>query len=154
MNSTILERLSDKISPEPNSGCWLWTGALSTRGYARIWHQGQMRQAHRIMYEMTRGSIPNPLVIDHLCRVRHCVNPDHMEVVTNRENLLRGVGITAKNYRKTHCIRGHIFNYENTVILPSKPTVRHCRKCKNLHWRRWWRSKHPNAPIKILDGIK
>ena len=76
--------------PEPNSGCWLWLGSLPPPGYARINIKGKSIMAHRFAYKYYRGCIPTGLVIDHLCRMRSCVNPWHMEVVTNRENILRG----------------------------------------------------------------
>ncbi len=77
---------ADKIMPEPNSGCWFWLGALS-RGYGSL----KNARAHRVAYEMTIGPIPEGLVIDHLCRVTSCVNPDHLEAVTQAENVRRGL---------------------------------------------------------------
>src|SRR5262249_49353562 len=85
-NLSLKERIEAKIIPEPNSGCFLWTGKLDVRGYARIWHNRGDHIAHRLYYELKKGPIPEGLVLDHLCRVRCCVNPDHLEPVTNREN--------------------------------------------------------------------
>ena len=82
---------SSKIVPEPNSGCWFWVGGMSTRDYGVIYtSRGHNIRAHRVAYEMTKGSIPAGLVIDHLCRVHCCVNPDHLEAVTQAENVRRG----------------------------------------------------------------
>jgi hypothetical protein len=93
---------------EAPSGCWLWTGALNDRGYGRWprWKDGGTRQAHRRVYEMLVGPIPEGLQIDHLCRVRNCVNPDHLEPVTHAENLRRAVG-GGWGSAATHCPNGH-----------------------------------------------
>lgn len=84
------DRFDDKVLPEPNSGCWLWMGAISVDGYGHIRTRRGMEKAHRISYERSRGPIPEGKVIDHLCRVRCCVNPDHLEVVDTAENIRRG----------------------------------------------------------------
>ena len=86
----IETRLLNKISPEPNSGCWLYLGALQPNGYARITFNGKTARAHRVSYLIFRGEIPDGLEIDHLCRVRCCVNPDHLEVVSRSINVRRG----------------------------------------------------------------
>jgi len=94
--------------PEPNSGCFLWTGNLNRNGYGRYYLGGKKYiMAHRFAYERQRGAIPVGLTIDHLCRVRCCVNPIHMEAVTNKVNVLRGVGRIARQARQTLCHRGH-----------------------------------------------
>ena len=113
--------------------CWLWTGPR-WGGYGRYRHA----QAHRLAYEALVGPIPKGLVIDHLCRVRHCVNPAHMEPVTNVENVMRGLAPSAVNARKTHCIHGHEFTPENTR---PKPKGRECRECFRLICRRSRRRK-------------
>src|SRR3990172_4211550 len=82
--------------PEPNTGCWLWAGNLDTPGYGQISSLGRKVLAHRLSYIFLRGPIPRGLQIDHLCRVRSCVNPDHMELVTSRENASRGRRSRAK----------------------------------------------------------
>lgn len=110
------ERFWDRVFPEPNSGCWLWLGNCSYQGYGSFSSGGKNRPAHRWSYERFVGLIPAGLVIDHLCRVRCCVNPDHLEPVSNRENILRGYGAPALNATKTHCIHGHEFTPENTRI--------------------------------------
>lgn len=109
--------------------CWVWTGPILPTGYGYMGtHKGPGR-AHLFMWHMTHGAVPDGLELDHLCRVRHCVRPDHLEPVTHRENMLRspitGPGINA---RKTHCIHGHEFTPENTYV--TKKGQRYCRACQ------------------------
>lgn len=87
--------------------CWEWRGAKTNQGYGTFARTHGTRVAHRISWELTRGPIPDGLTIDHLCRNRGCVNPSHLEPVTNRENVLRGEGITAHLARTTACAKGH-----------------------------------------------
>lgn len=116
----------DKNGPK---GCWLWLGFLK-RGYGVVRRDGRKWAAHRFFYELLVGPIPDGLVIDHLCRVRNCVNPQHLEPVTNAENLARGEGPNAKALRDNTCIRGHEFTPENTYYRPSRPRVRICKSCQ------------------------
>lgn len=78
-------------------GCWFWEGGLDKEGYGKFYCKNKTLKAHRYSYELIVGSIPKDLVIDHLCRVRSCVNPDHMEVVTRVENIKRGKGHKSSN---------------------------------------------------------
>lgn len=110
------ERFWEKVSQEPMSGCWLWTGAVD-RGYGQFSaHAGQHAKAHRFSYELLRGPIPKGLDLDHLCRVRCCVNPAHLEPVTRKENLRRsplvparvgGIAMGKITSARTHCCNGH-----------------------------------------------
>lgn len=136
----LLERFMKSISPEPNSGCWLWLGAVDRKGYGTIsiaTGGGKKRAAfaHRISHELFRGAIPTGMEIDHLCRLPCCVNPDHLEPVTHRENDLRGFGAPAMNARKTHCSSGHPFTPENTYYAGKGRHRRTCRTCKQV-WSR------------------
>jgi hypothetical protein len=114
--------------------CWEWTGTTQKRGYGSILHRGKMQLAHRLSWEMVNGPIPEGLVIDHLCRNPRCVRPDHLEPVTNRENLLRGTGFPAENASKTECVNGHPLSGEN---LEQYGTHRRCRICNREAMKRW-----------------
>ena len=105
--------------------CWLWTAATRRRyGAFYVGRNGiHMMPAHRFAYEFCVGPIPDGLTIDHLCRICHCQEPDHLEPVTNRVNVLRGEGLAAANARKTHCPKGHAYD------LFQKDGRRYCRRC-------------------------
>lgn len=126
--------------------CWLWAGA-TLRGYGRVTVRtdgsATTMQAHRIAYELLVESIPDDMQLDHTCRVRSCVRPNHMDVVTNRENTLRSDGVTAINSRKTHCVHGHEFTPENTIRR--KNGNRRCRECQNRLARDWWHRNRATA---------
>lgn len=119
--------------------CWVWTGFINAAGYGRFNVGGPIRAAHRVAYELTVGSIPPNASLDHLCRVRHCVNPHHLEPVSHRENVLRGVGYMAIQARKTCCKRGHPFDDANTSL--DRKGCRGCRACK-AEYNRAWRDEH------------
>lgn len=113
-----LERFMDRVSPEPNSGCWLWTGAMITLGYGTFspsQKRGEYTYSHRYSYETFVGPIPDGMVIDHLCRVRCCVNPKHLEVVTRGENVRRGDAPAHVARRNGTCERGHELTPGNLV---------------------------------------
>lgn len=120
--------LESRFIPEPMSGCWLWEAGLNPKGYG--WFRGRL--AHRVLYELVRGPIPKDLVLDHLCRLHCCVNPDHLEAVTHKVNIMRGEGIAPKRAAQTHCIHGHPFDTKNTYYRKDKPQLRQCRECHNI----------------------
>lgn len=129
-------RLVDRRGP---SDCWPWIGGLDGHGYGTFGVRvspGKWRneKAYRFAYELLVGPIPDGLHLDHLCRNRACVNPAHLEPVTNRVNGLRGESFAAKNARKTHCPRGHEYTPESTRIKMSRHghPGRECRICHTL----------------------
>lgn len=120
----IPERLADKI--DASGDCWEWTGARTKHGYGRVSIAGNVRQAHRVVWELLVGLIHDGFTLDHLCRNERCVNPDHLEPVTHGENVLRGYSPTSLNARKTHCKNGHPFTQDNTYY---EGHWRRCRTC-------------------------
>jgi hypothetical protein len=115
----------------------MWTGATQTNGYGSFGSgNGKSVLAHRFSYESMRAEIPAGLQIDHLCRVRSCVNPWHMEPVTGRVNILRSTNFAATNALLDACRRGHAFTEENTLIR-QPGNRRHCRACARERTRLW-----------------
>lgn len=112
--------------------CWVWRGPLDPYGYGRAKRArtDKYRRAHRLIYELLVGAIPDGLTVDHLCRVRACVNPDHMELVTHVENNRRGFSVSAQAARQARCLRGHEFTPENTYRPRGAPGTRVCRACQ------------------------
>jgi hypothetical protein len=127
MIDSLPERIASKIWPEPNSGCWLWGGTLNNFGYGTAYVMGGRAMAHRFVYEQLVGPIPAGLHIDHLCRNPSCVNPSHLEPVTQRENIRRGNGFGGRHAKQTHCVNGHPFDEKNTAIRSLGRRV--CRAC-------------------------
>ncbi len=127
-------RFWNKVTIAP-SGCWLWTSTKVAKGYGRfaLREQGRRRAvyAHRYAYETLIGPIPAGLQSDHLCRVRACVNPSHIEPVTGSINCLRG---NPWGRGRTHCPQGHPYDETNTYITPQG--YRHCRECNYVRQKR------------------
>src|SRR6266700_441189 len=131
---TIRARLLSKVQ-YADSGCWMWTGC-TVRGYGQMRLKGQRIYTHRASYMIFKGSIPEGMVIDHLCRTPECINPNHLEAVTNKENLLRGEAPTIKIHRLGYCARGHEINNMNTYINPKTGWIQHCRICERENQRK------------------
>ena len=112
--------------------CWIWTAYICVQtGYGRFQHKKPLL-AHRMSYELNVGKIPPGLVIDHLCRNRKCVRPSHLEVVTQRENLMRAPTLQAANANKTQCPQGHQYSAKNTYLKPiGNRFGRVCIACRN-----------------------
>lgn len=119
-----------------DAGCWLWTGARQKEGYGRVKHEDKTPLTHRLAYELLVGPIPSGLHLDHLCRVRRCINPEHLEPVTQQENIRRGAAIVlaTPNYP---C--GHPRTTENSHRLrwKNRPSALVCRTCRREASRRW-----------------
>lgn len=132
---TLIERFQKKVSPEPMSGCHLWTGAVDGGGYGRIYVNGFYRGAHQLGYELAKGPIPKGMELDHLCRIRCCVNPHHLEPVTTRENTSRSsITLASLNRAKTHCPAGHLYDSANT--FPQTRGGRGCKACRQARDRK------------------
>lgn len=129
----LWERCRENILFADEEFCWRWIGHIGARGYGMVWNFSTRKPmpAHRAVYEHFRGPIPEGLAYDHLCRHRWCVNPEHGEPVTTKENCLRGESLPAQNARKTQCPMGH----------SSEPKRRRCLLCRR-HQLATWRSRH------------
>jgi hypothetical protein len=125
--------LAERVERVPFHECWEWTGGSDRRGYGMIQVNRDGRftnlRAHRAMYILEFGAIPPGRVLDHLCRRPSCVRPTHLEAVSDRVNILRGIGNSAENARKTHCQRGHHYDETNTYWIGRK---RYCRLCRQI----------------------
>lgn len=131
---SIIERMMENVAVEED-GCWEWCGATCGHGkYGAIRTPDGMKYVHRVSYEAFIGDIPDGMQVDHLCRNRTCVNPEHLEAVSHYENMRRG-SAWAVNKGKTHCPSGHPYSGDNLYINPSGG--RECRTCKRLRGRKY-----------------
>ena len=123
---SLQERFESKIAYCPMTGCHLWTGAIDSSGYGSFKLGFKAIGAHRVAFAMAKGVIPEDFEIDHLCRIRCCVNPDHLEAVTKTENQYRGKSFSGINHRKVNCPR-----CGNAFSLRKRPTglKRYCVSC-------------------------
>ena len=130
LTASLEERFWAKV--QKTETCWLWTGGKSLDGYGifRPSHGPRSFRAHRFAYELLIGPIAVGLTLDHLCRVRRCVNPAHLEPVTDRVNILRGISPSAQAARKTHCPQGHPYDLFNTHR--NRQNGRVCLECRRL----------------------
>ena len=119
-----------KIERRGEWECWIWQGDIHYKGYGDFSAACHHYKAHRVSYEFFVEVIPPSLVIDHLCRTRNCINPDHLEPCTDLENKRRG--LMSGRQRPTYCIRGHLLDEANTIIR--RTGWRNCKRCKQL-WR-------------------
>lgn len=154
MRDDTIARFWAKVDRRGADECWRYQGYVRRNGYGQHGH----RLAHRLAYELLVGPIPAGLTIDHLCRNRVCANPAHLEAVSNRENLMRGVSLSAQNARKTHCQNGHPLTGDNLRVRVIRGRdARDCRTCLRVRDRVWrqtvgrelrrqqqarWRAKH------------
>lgn len=139
----VEERFWSKVT-EGADGCWLWNGAIKDNGYgAFAAGSGRAVYAHRWAYEQMVAEIPEGLHLDHLCRVRACVNPWHLEPVTPLVNTRRGFG----GHTKTHCPRGHSYDEQNTHIYKGR---RFCRPCRMAYSREYRALVRRQATERVL----
>lgn len=125
---------------DASGDCWEWMGSRHKKaGYGKYKIDGKTWVAHRLAWTLLVGPIPPGLTIDHLCRVTHCVNPDHLELVSGRTNLLRGFNFVAVNARKTECVAGHPLIGDNVFIAGKNS--RFCRTCHRRRSRESARAK-------------
>lgn len=157
-NKRLPLRFWRKVADYPSAGgCWLWTGSSSgAEGYGQYFVGGkgsrnanrtQYKRAHRVAYEALVGPIPEGMQLDHLCRVPSCVNPAHLEPVTQQENIRRGRGPSVaglRNAAKTHCSRGHA--YEGNNLRIGKDGARYCRVCKSIYEAKYKAKKAAGVP--------
>jgi len=152
LSEEIKAQLMDRIEMLTESGCWIPNTTIAQHGYCWMYGydfgNGKRKEyAHRVFYEMFKGPVSDGLQIDHLCKVRCCVNPNHLEAVTQRTNLLRGESAAAKNARRTHCPKGHPFSPENTGKLSTRENYRYCKECNRQKAR--LRDRRKNALSKV-----
>lgn len=140
-----IEQVMSHLEPVTESGCLIWSKCIQF-GYGIVTFNGKQQKVHRVMYEHFVGKVPEGLVLDHLCRVRCCANTHHLEVVTVRENILRGIGSAANHFKKTHCLHGHPFSGENLYLRPDKTRI--CRICNTRNDRT---SKSMKRLKRLLD---
>ena len=142
-----IKYIEDHIERVTESGCWIWIGSISDKGYGNAWFNCRVLRAHRLSYQSIVGEIPEDKPqLDHLCRVRCCVNPAHLEPVTARENVHRGIGLTSANAKKTHCAKGH--------LLPDYTSYngkreRKCMPCQ----REWFRLKRQGIKEREIAAL-
>ena len=145
------ERFWQKV--KKTKTCWKWLGNYAGKDYGAFWTGQKQVRAHIFSYELAHGPIPPGLVLDHICRVHKCVNPSHLEAITNRENILRGISPPAIQSRQTHCKRGHEFSKMNTRLERGKygREKRQCRLCDRIR-KRWVSLPIANQLIRALEG--
>lgn len=123
------DRLAD-FAKLGHDSCWVWPGAINDGGYGLVSYEGKVRRAHRLAYELIAGPIPDGLTLDHLCRTRPCINPAHLEPVTQQINNHRGNCASGRNARRTACVHGHALSGANlrVRVINGRPH-RQCRAC-------------------------
>lgn len=129
VSGPVETRILSRIKEE--NGCWVWQGHISSDGYGRVYWNERQWLAHRAAYTLWAGPVAEGLELDHLCRNRQCVNPEHLEPVTHSENMMRSPIMGRAQLEKTHCPKGHPYSEENTMRRDGK---RYCRTCERARW--------------------
>jgi hypothetical protein len=132
---SMIKRFTAKYAVNKATGCWEWQAAKTGGGYGLFWLEKTFHLAHRVAYEVLIGPIPEGLTIDHICKNPGCVNPSHMEPVTQGENLRRSESWSGQNMRKTHCPQGHPYEGDNLKL--TKEGFRQCRICTREKTKAW-----------------
>ena len=139
--ATSVDRIFKRINIDKKTGCWNWVGC-KTSGYGQVRVNKKLYRVHRLMYELFVEKPPegkDTYVLDHLCNNRACCNPTHLQLISDKENILKGNGATARKARQTHCKNGH--------LLPqSKNGHRRCAICH----RAWNRANYAKNPMKFI----
>lgn len=143
-----ISRIFAKIKIDPVTKCWIWIGATTTNGYGNVRVNKIGYRTHRLMYMWLVDPIPNGKgknipVLDHICNNRLCCNPAHLRLISDKENILKGNGATARKARQTHCKNGH--------LLPNP--IRGHRRCKICH-RAWNRRNYAKNPEFFLSKVR
>lgn len=133
----LLDRLLPKVQHDPETGCLVWVAARSVEGYGRVSVEGRSQLAHRVVWELYVGPIPEGMTIDHLCNRPSCVNIAHLRVASQRENILapHSATLARRNSLVTECPQGHPYDEQNTNR--NRPERRDCRACGRAATRRW-----------------
>lgn len=142
-NKTIEDKIEKYVTVNTGNGCWEWTGGIQSQGYGTTRYEGKNWLVHRLVYTYYKGDIAAGLVIDHMCKNKVCCNPDHLQTISPKENVLLGEGPTAKNSKKEECLYGHAYD------ALDKRGFRYCRTCKayKMHVR-------TNGNLTMEDFIK
>lgn len=144
MDPSSEARLWSKIDRQGDH--WMWQGKPNSGGYGRFWVDGRLDYAHRVVYRHLVGPIHEHVQLDHTCRVHLCVRPEHLDPVTSRVNILRGIGPAATHHQQTQCVNGHPFDEENTYWrLDRANPSRICRRCRRDNLRRFYVRRRESA---------
>jgi hypothetical protein len=126
------ERFWEKVNKNGPNGCWVWTASLTSTGYGQIEVDYQKVKAHRVAYKLLVGDIPTDKELDHLCQNPVCVNPEHLQPVSHRDNVIRGKGWAKDNLAKTNCPQGHPYDLINTKFYKNDRQCRTCKRARDL----------------------
>lgn len=142
---TAIERFEEKII-KVNGSCWIWNAGHNGLGYGRFWNGEKQIYSHRFSYEFFKSPIPEGFVIDHLCKNPFCVNPEHLEAVTQKINYRRGdhpeIYLSGGLRKKTHCKSGHPFDEKNTGLNINRRYCKQCARDSSLKYIRKKQKKH------------